>query len=156
LQGVGLYNLGRTILAKNCGNGDREKATVTALEAPRSPGRQKMRKIMLGVAIVFMAAAASPAVAGDRGWHGGGGGWHGNGGGWHGHNNGGWIGPGLALGLGLGVLGGALLAPPPVYDAPPPAYYPPPTYYAPPPAYYPPPLGYYAQPGYYAPPGYYR
>ena len=118
-----------------------------------------MRKTMLGVAIALVVAAASPAMADYRGWHGGGGGWHGggwhgNGGGWHGHNNG-WVGPGLALGLGLGVLGGALLAPPPVYYAPPPAYYPPPTYYAPPPAYYAPPPVYYPPP-YYPQPGYDR
>ena len=86
-----------------------------------------MHKTMLGVATALLVAAASPAVAGDRGWHGGGwhggwhdgwhgggwhGGWHGGGWhGWHGHNNGGWVGPGIALGLGVGVLGGALLHP---------------------------------------------
>jgi hypothetical protein len=115
-----------------------------------------MHRTMLGVATALVVAAASPAVAGDRGWHGNVGGWHGGGwhgggwhGGWHGHNNGGWVGPGIALGLGVGVLGGALLAPPPVYYAPPPIYYPPP-------AYFPPPSAYYPQPGYYAPPSYSR
>ena len=53
-----------------------------------------MRKTMLGVATALLVAAASPAVAGDRGWHGNVGGWHGggwHGGGWHG---GGWHGGG--------------------------------------------------------------
>ena len=54
-----------------------------------------MHRTMLGVSTALLVAAASPAVAGDRGWHGGGwhgGGWHGggwHGGGWHG---GGWHG----------------------------------------------------------------
>jgi opacity protein-like surface antigen len=85
---------------------------------------------------ILASAAASPALADwrGRGYYGG---YHSYHGGYH-HRGYGWVGPGVALGLGLGVLGGALLYNrPPVYYVPPPVYYPPRPYY-PPPGYYPP------------------
>jgi hypothetical protein len=98
---------------------------------------------VLGLAVVVSGIAIapiSPAAAENR-WtnHGGYARGHerhdwGRGGGGGG---GGALG-GALLGLGIGaVLGGALLAPPPVVYAQPPAPYPPPpVYYAPPPVYY--------------------
>jgi hypothetical protein len=113
------------------------------------------------VATLLMVIAVSPANAfrggGGGGFHGGG--FHGGGfhegfhsggfhGGFHDHDRfheRGFRGPGfvggLALGLGLGAVGGALLYPPPVYFEPPPVYY-----ESPPVCLAPPPLGGYCGP----------
>jgi hypothetical protein len=108
-----------------------------------------MSKVLVSsvAATLLMVIAVSPANA-FRG--GGGGGFHGGGfhGGFHDpdrfHKRG-FRGPsivgGLALGLGLGVIGGALLYPPPVYFEPPPVYY-----VSPPVCLGPPPLGDYCGP----------
>lgn len=104
-----------------------------------------MKKVLTAslAAALLIGSALAPAYAEGHGggFHGGrgfrGGGFHDFHGGFRGPRFGG----GLALGLGLGVLGGALLYPyyaPPVYYAQP--YYPPQAYYPPcppaPPGYY--------------------
>jgi len=97
----------------------------------KSEGPNQMKRVLAFTisAAILTGAATSPAAADWRGR--GGGGWRGGyGGGWHEHHHRGGIGPGIALGLGLGALGGALL-----YN-PPPVYYAPPGYYPPPPVYY--------------------
>src|SRR5690349_7761188 len=82
------------------------------------------RLVALTAATALLACSAVPSFAdshggGHGGWHGGGGnwnggGWHGGGGGWHhGGHGGGWgFGPAICLGLGLGLLGGALASAP--------------------------------------------
>ena len=91
---------------------------------------------LLGLAAATFAAATVPAMA-DQPWRrqGGWNGGHerhdwnrGGGGGWN--NGGGMGGGGLILGLGLGAMLGATLAPQPQY------YGRPPVYYAPPPVIY--------------------
>ena len=89
-----------------------------------------MKKLVL---LLPALLAFGPAHA-ER-WHGGwhGGGWHGYGhayGGWHGGWRGGWDDDPFWFGAGL--LGGMMLAQPPVYYYPSPIYVAPPVYTAPP------------------------
>ncbi len=102
------------------------------------------------LALFLLLGSLHGLAQADGGWRGGDwhGGWRGGGDGWRGGD--GWNGGGAAiLGLGLGVLAGALL-PQPAYAPPAPVYVAPPqpVYAAPPaPAYGPPPgTVYYTQP----------
>jgi hypothetical protein len=85
------------------------------------------RLVALTAAAALLAFSALPSFAdhhggghggGSGGWHGGGGSWngggHGGGSGWHGGGHGGGWGvrPAIGLGVGLGLLGGALATAP--------------------------------------------
>ena len=70
-----------------------------------------MEEAVIRAALAGMAAASGRHGGGGN-WNGGN--WHSGGGGWHhGGHGGGWgVGPAIDLGVGLGLLGGALATAP--------------------------------------------
>lgn len=65
--------------------------------------RRLSRSLAVGAVALTLAVGAAPGIAQARDWHGGGD-WHHGGG----HRHGGWHHGGAGLGIGLGILGGAL------------------------------------------------